>query len=539
MLGMKRWQTVAKILFALVSIVLVTAGWGRVDKAHAAFWGRSRSAATQTTIKTTGKIAEASPPIALQELRQALDDYQPQVTILSPRKNEVLSDNTVSIRFLVKDLPLFKNETFGLGPHLHVLLDNRAYQAVYDTSQPLIFNDLEAGTHTIRAFASRPWHESFKNDGAFVQTTFHVFTKTQDNSPNPELPLLTYSRPQGTYGAEPILLDFYLTNAPLHFVAQTDNTDDIADWRIRCTVNGDSFVIDRWQPLYLKGFKPGKNWVQLEYLDDKGDPVPNVFNNTVRIVEYQPNGDDPLSKLMRGEFSAADVRGIVDPNYTPPAPTVEPIPEPSPSPSETPLLEPTPIPESTPVPEPTPTPESTPSLDLPDRPSSIAPLIPIPEPSPPSPEPTPEAAPSDETERQDAIAPPVPSPERPSEPETEPISPTPPDDATPPAAASVSGQERLRQVWQQLSRYLPQRRSAIRAPHTQVNAPSVNTVPNAELNPTELNPTEPNPTEPNPLPRVSIPSPLPPTLPEIIDAAPDASSAVESEPSVTGKPRGH
>ena len=115
-----------------------------------------------------------------------------------------------------------------------------------------------------------PGTKSFKNDGAYAQVTFHVFAKTQENSPDPKLPLLTYSRPQGAYGAEPILLDFYLTNAPLHLVAQENDKDDIADWRIRATVNGESFVIDRWQPLYLKGFKPGKNWVQLEFLDEKG-----------------------------------------------------------------------------------------------------------------------------------------------------------------------------------------------------------------------------------------------------------------------------
>jgi len=60
------------------------------------------------------------------------------------------------------------------------------------------------------------------------------------------------------------MLDYYLTNAPLHFVAQED--ENIADWRIRVTVNGNNFVLDRWQPIYLKGFKPGQNWVQIEYL---------------------------------------------------------------------------------------------------------------------------------------------------------------------------------------------------------------------------------------------------------------------------------
>ncbi|WP_156427024.1 hypothetical protein [Leptolyngbya sp. NIES-2104] len=280
--------------------------------------------------KKAGKISEASPPEVIQQLKPLLDKYQPQVSIVSPRSNEVLDDNTVSVKFNVKDLPLYKDQKLGLGPHLHVFLDDQPYQAVYDVSQPVVFKDLAAGTHTIRALAGRPWHESFKNDGAFAQVTFHVFTKTPNNNPDPKLPLLTYSRPQATYGAEPVLLDFYLTNAPLHIVAQEDDKDDVADWRVKVTVNGDSFTVDRWQPIYLKGFKPGKNWVQLEYIDEKGNSVPNVYNNTARVFNYEPNGQDTLSKLVRGEISFDQAVSIVEPNYKPAPEPVAPTPEPTP-----------------------------------------------------------------------------------------------------------------------------------------------------------------------------------------------------------------
>ena len=143
----------------------------------------------------------------------------------------------------------------------------------------------------MRVFAARPWHESFKNAGAYAQTTFHIFTKTQHNNPDPTLPLLTYSRPKGTYGAEPILLDFYLTNAPLHLAATEDN---IADWRIRCTINEQSFVLDSWQSVYLKGFKPGKNWVKLEFIDGQGNTVENVFNSNIRTITYDLESKDIL-----------------------------------------------------------------------------------------------------------------------------------------------------------------------------------------------------------------------------------------------------
>ncbi|MEB3179967.1 MAG: hypothetical protein VKL59_13155 [Nostocaceae cyanobacterium] len=289
-------------------------------------------------------ISEVSPPEVILELGSLLEEYQPQVAIASPQLDQLLPDNTVTVGFQVKDLPIYKNSQFNLGPHLQVILDNEPATSIYDLNQPLEFTDLSPGTHSLRVFAVTPWNESFKNEGAYAQTTFHILTKTDDNNPDPSLPLLTYNIPQDSYGAEPILLDFYLTNAPLHFIAQQDPDDQITDWRIRCTINGESFVLDRWQPIYLKGFKPGKNWVRIEYLDEKGEPVKNFFNSTTRIITYEPKGKDPLSQIVRGELKLADVRGIVDPNYTPPQP-VTPSPSPTPEVTAEPALEKEPVPE--------------------------------------------------------------------------------------------------------------------------------------------------------------------------------------------------
>jgi hypothetical protein len=280
-------------------------------------------------------MAEVSPPKAIQMLHPPLDVHQPQVTILSPQPDELLQDNTINVQLQVQDLPIFRDETLGLGPHLQAILDNQPLEDIYTLDQPLILSDLEAGTHTLRIFAAYPWGESFKNEGAYAQTTFHIFTKTPENNPNPQLPLLTYNQPRGTYGAEPVLLDFYLANAPLHLVAQENPEDEIVDWRIRVTVNSQSFIIDQWQPIYIKGIKPGKNWVQLEYLDELGEPLTNVYNNTARVFTYDPNSQDTLSKLVRGELTIAQARPIVDRGYegkitTPEpqiTPTLEEIPE--------------------------------------------------------------------------------------------------------------------------------------------------------------------------------------------------------------------
>ncbi|MBS9383237.1 MAG: hypothetical protein HEQ24_03005 [Dolichospermum sp. BR01] len=277
----------------------------------------------------SGTFSETAPPNVIQALRPSLEGYQPQVSILSPQVDEILQDNIVKVKLQVKDLPIFKDPQWQLGPHLHLILDNQPYIAVYDVNQPVVLSDLSPGTHTLRVFASRPWHESFKNEGAYTQTTFHVLTKTEENNPDSKLPLLTYSRPNGGYGAEPIMLDFYLTNAPLHSLAETNPEDTMSNWRIRSTVNGESFILDRWQPIYLKGFKPGKTWVKLEFLDNQGQPVKNAFNTSIRLINYQPNGQDTLSKIVRGELTADEVRGIVDPTYTAKIPATEATPTPA------------------------------------------------------------------------------------------------------------------------------------------------------------------------------------------------------------------
>ena len=334
-------KTVVTTVLALV-IVLSLASCGSSPDVS-----RALKSVNSASNQNVAQIAEVSPPQVIQQLRQELDHHQPQVSILSPQPNEVLQDNTVTVQFQVQDLPIFKNKELGLGPHIHVFLDNQSYIALYDLKEPLVFKDLAPGTHTIRAFASRPWHESFKNEGAYAQTTFHIFTKTDENNPNPDLPLLTYSRPQGNYGAEPIMLDFYLTKTAQHLVTEENPDQEIADWQIRCTINGESFIINQWQPIYLTGFHTGKNWVQVELLDQQGNPIQNIFHNTARLITYEPGGTDTLSKLVRGELSVTNARGIVDPNYIPTPP--EPAAVTTPAPKETPqsTVDTTPTPAQT------------------------------------------------------------------------------------------------------------------------------------------------------------------------------------------------
>ncbi len=361
MLGVSQYKLFKRLVSFLITAVLVVGVVSCGDRIASSTTSDNRMRQSEIT----GDISEVAPPEVIQQLGAELEAYQPQLTIISPKTDAVLQATTVEVKLKVQDLPIFKNSELEMGPHLHLIVDNQPYEAVYNVDQPFVLKDLSPGTHTLRVFASRPWHESFKNEGAYAQTTFHIFTKTTDNNPNPAQALLTYSRPKGSYGAEPIMLDFYLNNAPLHQVAQENSQDEIADWRIRVTVNGQSFVLDKWQPVYLKGFKSGKNWVRLEFIDELGNVVKNVFNDTVRVITYEPKGKDTLSKLVRGELSVVQARGIVDSKYSfnPPvaSPTPTPVVTPSPEPTPTPSAPTTPLPESTPSPTVEPVPIAQPS----------------------------------------------------------------------------------------------------------------------------------------------------------------------------------
>lgn len=301
-----------------------------------------------------GKLSEVAPPPVIQELHKSLDRYAPQVAILSPTPDQLFEGTTVNVELQVTDLPVFQDPELDLGPYLSLVLDNEPAREIHDLSGPVTLGDLSPGTHTLRVFAARPWHESFKNDGAYARTTFHVKTKTGSNAPDPKLPLLTYNRPRGVYGAQPILLDFYLANAPLHVVARESEADEIRDWRVRVTVNGESFLLDTWEPIYLQGFEKGDNLVKLEFIDEKGNVIENVFNTTARLITYDPAYEDSLTQLVKGEIPVSIARKIVDPNYT-----ATPVIEEEPAP----VTETEEIPE--PIEEPTATEEIPPAVEEP------------------------------------------------------------------------------------------------------------------------------------------------------------------------------
>ena len=104
---------------------------------------------------------------------------------------------------------------------------------------------------------------------------------SQGGAVDAKKPLLTYSRPKGEYkgaDADPIMIDFWLTNAKL--------VGDGGEYRVRYTVgNGQPQFIDKWAPLWLTGWTAGKHAIKLELVDKSGNVVDNGgYNSTTREI---------------------------------------------------------------------------------------------------------------------------------------------------------------------------------------------------------------------------------------------------------------
>jgi hypothetical protein len=255
------------------------------------------------------------------------DSASPVLKFVAPVEDATVESSTVRVVLNISgDLkgyePHMDPET-KMGNHIHVILDNQPYEAYYNIGLPFELRNVPDGEHTLRVFASRPWHESYKNDGSFQMVKFTVkkggadvekpaTTNTGQQMSNananseansnvktaptpegkdmpastggavdPKKPLLTYSRPKGEYrsgDADPIMIDFWLAEGKL--------SGDGGEHRVRYTVDGgEAKFIERWAPLWLQGWTAGKHSIKLELVDKNGNVVDNGgYNSTTREI---------------------------------------------------------------------------------------------------------------------------------------------------------------------------------------------------------------------------------------------------------------
>ena len=197
----------------------------------------------------------------------------------------------VEVMFDRMNYAIGKVDAGGNGQHIHLIVDNTPYQAIYGVTEATKLDPkyLTKGTHILRAFPSAGpndakgalEHESRKNDNAFAWVRFHVGEKGGDLAFefDSAKPMLTYSRPKGEYTVgsanhKRFMLDWFQTNVTLekgglHVSASLDGkkVGDYVDWK----------------PVVLETSPAvGEHVMKLELLDRDDQVVPGPFNSTER-----------------------------------------------------------------------------------------------------------------------------------------------------------------------------------------------------------------------------------------------------------------
>ena len=168
------------------------------------------------------------------------------------------------------------------GQHIHLIVDNKPYEAKYDSAFHYFIPD---GDHYILAFLSRSYHESIKNKTAFVIMNTTIKDSTIANVKAVTEPMLFYSRPKGKYVGDEtkkVMLDFYLVNCNLG-----------ANYKVKAEINGSSQIFDKWEPVYLEGLPMGENTIKLSLIDSAGNLVNTPLNPVERKFTLL---EDPLKK---------------------------------------------------------------------------------------------------------------------------------------------------------------------------------------------------------------------------------------------------
>lgn len=164
------------------------------------------------------------------------------------------------------------------GQHIHVIVDNKPYTAIY---QPTYLLKEDSGSHLVLSFLSRSHHQSIKHPKAFKLQQIDLGKPNKKY--NLKQPYLFYSRPKGIYTGEDtknILLDFYLVNTR---ISPTGN-------KVRVTIdNQHIFTVNKWCPYLIEGLAIGDHTVKLELLDVKNKRIANPLLPVERKFSIQVN----------------------------------------------------------------------------------------------------------------------------------------------------------------------------------------------------------------------------------------------------------
>lgn len=262
------------------------------------FRGGAATPSRPTPRPAAQRLQEVPPPDWVQQLQGPLEERDPRVRILSPAAESLLPGGPWTLRLEISDWPLVDAGLLGLGPHLVVQLDGQVPIPLVETE--LEMPPLTPGSHLLTVYAVKPWGEAHKGPYALQQIRLHRLAENTATLPLSGTPQLIPVSPTGSAGDPPLLLDWLLLDAPLQGLRTDSN-----GWRLRVTLNGESVLVDRQAPIWLKGWKTGSNALLLELLDGRGELLNPPFNSVLEeVIVPGPAGvkrpdSGPLTELER------------------------------------------------------------------------------------------------------------------------------------------------------------------------------------------------------------------------------------------------
>jgi hypothetical protein len=329
-------ETMKSVIYASLIVAVAALTACETPTNTATNTNRTNTNATNTAntnaapaVQTLSEVPRPQKIADEMKTRGEQDSAAPTIAVIEPKNNSTVNSSTVKVKLALsgdlKGYKPMKDMTTQMGNHIHVILDNQPYEAYYNLDREFELRDVTDGEHTLRFFPSRPWHESYKNDGAFQMVKFTVknggadTTKpvtTNANQPmsnanvaptpegkamqpstagavDPKKPLLTYSRPKGEYkgaDADAIMIDFWVSGGGVLLEDTTEIQERLPapgfPFRVRYSVDGgEAKFIDKWQPIWLSGWTNGKHTIKLELVDKAGNLVDNGgYNSTTREI---------------------------------------------------------------------------------------------------------------------------------------------------------------------------------------------------------------------------------------------------------------
>lgn len=238
--------------------------------------------------KSTSNTADSTvtSKMTFTPVTESEDFPNAKLTINSVKTEKVGTDSAkVMFKFDVANYELTK-QTMDMnsgecansskGQHIHFILDNKPYQALYTPENTIT---LPINTdHYLLCFLSRSYHLSVKSPDAAVLVHFKIDDKgNYVKMDDPKTPMLFYSRPKGEYTGKDtknLLLDFYVKNTTL-------SPDG---YKVKVSVGDTTFTVDKWQPYFIKGAPMGDLKFNIQLVDSTGNAMTGDNTSVDRTV---------------------------------------------------------------------------------------------------------------------------------------------------------------------------------------------------------------------------------------------------------------